>query len=295
MAFGELEDKLYSESVRQIYTKLSDDDNSFDICISVGCKEFKAHRSVLSQWSGYFKTLFMKNVEGKHSLEQQDGVSPETFGLLKDWIYRGRLPLTKEIVNSVLLCAHKLEVSSAVQFCVKFIKELYEHNDKDLVTMLENAVLAERLGIPEFQDIACRKILEDFQVIAHTETFLNNVDLDLMRYLLKQDDLDVSENKLLSILMTWLHHKEDRMENADSLIKCIRLGLVDSSTLIKQVNFKDCTLSQELKSLVQNMVLRELNPQIQEQLEKEQPELFVQRCCSAATVPTFWDLYPQVV
>lgn len=94
---------------------------SLDIIINVDGRAFPAHRAVLAEHSGYFKSVLASTSEPSLTLPT---VPPDTFALLLSEMYSGVLNLTASNVYQVLLYAQLLQMPSAVLQCKSFLQTL---------------------------------------------------------------------------------------------------------------------------------------------------------------------------
>ncbi|CAL8271987.1 unnamed protein product [Merluccius merluccius] len=106
---------------------------------------FRAHRNVLFASSGYFRMLL-----SPQSLDRDrrpglsdtasatfDAFSPDTFALILDFIYSGRLGLSSHNVIEVMSAASYLQMNSVINYCKTFIKSSLEISVKEEEEELE--------------------------------------------------------------------------------------------------------------------------------------------------------------
>ncbi|XP_004705369.3 zinc finger and BTB domain-containing protein 8A [Echinops telfairi] len=104
-----------------------------DCSILVEGKVFKAHRNVLFASSGYFKMLL-----SQHSKETSQpatatfqAFSPDTFTIILDFVYSGKLSLTGQNVIEVMSAASFLQMTDVISVCKTFIKSSLDISEKE--------------------------------------------------------------------------------------------------------------------------------------------------------------------
>ncbi|XP_029114263.1 zinc finger and BTB domain-containing protein 8A isoform X2 [Scleropages formosus] len=85
---------------------------------------FKAHRNVLFGSSGYFRMLLSRGADecGTPVTASFEAFSPDTFAVILDFVYSGRLDLTSLNVIEVMSAASYLQMNDVISFCKDFIK-----------------------------------------------------------------------------------------------------------------------------------------------------------------------------
>ncbi|XP_065277879.1 zinc finger and BTB domain-containing protein 8A-like [Emys orbicularis] len=103
-----------------------------DCSILVEGKVFKAHRNVLFASSGYFKMLLSQSSETSQPTTATFEVfSPDTFTVILDFVYSGKLSLTGQNVIEVMSAASYLQMTDILSVCKTFIKSSLEINEKE--------------------------------------------------------------------------------------------------------------------------------------------------------------------
>lgn len=104
-----------------------------DCSILVEGKVFKAHRNVLFASSGYFKMLLSqcsKEISQPTTATFQ-AFSPETFSVILDFVYSGKLSLTGQNVIEVMSAASYLQMTDVISVCKTFIKSSLDISEKE--------------------------------------------------------------------------------------------------------------------------------------------------------------------
>ncbi|KAM8813383.1 LOW QUALITY PROTEIN: zinc finger and BTB domain-containing protein 8A-like [Rhynchonycteris naso] len=106
-----------------------------DCSILVEGKVFKAHRNVLFASSGYFKMLLSQNSKetSQPTTATFQAFSSDTFTVILDFVYSGKLSLTGQNVIEVMSAASFLQMTDVISVCKTFIKsslDISEEKDR---------------------------------------------------------------------------------------------------------------------------------------------------------------------
>ncbi|XP_067389993.1 zinc finger and BTB domain-containing protein 8A [Emydura macquarii macquarii] len=104
-----------------------------DCCILVEGKVFKAHRNVLFASSGYFKMLLSQSSKetSQPTTATFQAFSPDTFTVILDFVYSGKLSLTGQNVIEVMSAASYLQMTDVISVCKTFIKSSLDISEKE--------------------------------------------------------------------------------------------------------------------------------------------------------------------
>ncbi|XP_048206735.1 zinc finger and BTB domain-containing protein 8A isoform X2 [Perognathus longimembris pacificus] len=104
-----------------------------DCSILVEGKVFKAHRNVLFASSGYFKMLLSQNSKEtcQPTTATFQAFSPDTFTVILDFVYSGKLSLTGQNVIEVMSAASFLQMTDVISVCKTFIKSSLDISEKE--------------------------------------------------------------------------------------------------------------------------------------------------------------------
>uniref|UniRef100_H3B913 Zinc finger and BTB domain containing 8A n=1 Tax=Latimeria chalumnae TaxID=7897 RepID=H3B913_LATCH len=107
-----------------------------DCSILVEGRVFKAHRNILFASSGYFKMLLSQNAreDGQPTAASFEVFSSDTFTIILDFVYSGKLSLTSQNVIEVMSAASYLQMTDVINVCKTFIKsslDISEIKEKD--------------------------------------------------------------------------------------------------------------------------------------------------------------------
>ncbi|KAL4624110.1 zinc finger and BTB domain-containing protein 8A [Arapaima gigas] len=122
---------------------------------------FKAHRNVLFGSSGYFRMLLSRGADecGPPVTASFEAFSPDTFAVILDFVYSGRLDLTSANVIEVMSAASYLQMNDVISFCKDFIKcsldiSVREDDDRYLSLSESKSSLKEEPAAAEQQHAA---------------------------------------------------------------------------------------------------------------------------------------------
>ncbi|XP_007669950.1 zinc finger and BTB domain-containing protein 8A isoform X2 [Ornithorhynchus anatinus] len=104
-----------------------------DCSILVEGKVFKAHRNVLFASSGYFKMLLSQSSKetSQPTTATFQAFSPDTFTVILDFVYSGKLSLTGQNVIEVMSAASFLQMTDVISVCKTFIKSSLDISEKE--------------------------------------------------------------------------------------------------------------------------------------------------------------------
>ena len=221
-------------------------DHPFDVTLVVeDGKEFKAHRSVLSEGSTFFEKLLNSGME-----ETTEGVirlgMPTEFVMrqIMEFMYTGRVQISTE--------SNAQELIAMANYLV--LPKLKTLAGKVLVEKLNvsNAVAtychAEKYQCQALASDTKSFILANFTDVAKTEAFLN-LSSEKVKMWIASDDIDVrTEEDVFKVILTWVDRdKSERKKNFAELFREVRLVYVSRDYLLSDVvtnelvnNDEDC-------------------------------------------------------
>ncbi|XP_059139073.1 kelch-like protein 18 [Physella acuta] len=111
--------------VTEVYKCLrGNKDNFTDFTVNIGDFQFNCHKFVLSSCSGFFEALMRTDMREKsESSCTIEGISPEIFGLILDFIYEGRNVLNDDNILAIWHASNQLQITFLVLLCEHFVKE----------------------------------------------------------------------------------------------------------------------------------------------------------------------------
>ncbi|PFX17735.1 Kelch-like protein 12 [Stylophora pistillata] len=178
----------HSDHLLKSINRLRKERKLCDITLTVGGKEFYAHRVILSASSDYFCAMFTGDMEESHkSVVELHGLDSDTMEFILDFVYTETIQVSVENVQPLLPAACLLQLT-------------------------------------ELSKAAEKYILKHFVELVDSEEFLQLGDEDLVS-LIKCDNLTVpSEEAVFEALISWI--KQDEVERKTLLPKMLEFKLI---------------------------------------------------------------------
>ncbi|XP_043466552.1 kelch-like protein 18 [Leptopilina heterotoma] len=207
-----------------------------DVTLKVDDQSFSAHRIVLAATIPYFNAMFLNNMsESKQKDITLQGVDSVALEALINFAYSGRITLTNENVQSIMIGASFFALHKVKDVCAEFLQtRFHPHNV---------------LGIRHFADtLSCAILLEQankyiqhyFQEVSLADEYLNLSICDL-KELVSSDELHItSEQQVFEAVLRWVKHdEENRVKNLPELLALVRLPLLSPEYLADHVAKED--------------------------------------------------------
>ncbi|XP_015600929.1 kelch-like protein 18 [Cephus cinctus] len=194
-----------------------------DVTLKVDDQSFSAHRIVLAVMIPYFKAMFLNNMmESKQKDITLQGIDAIAAEALINFAYSGRITLTNNNVQSIMVGAAFFQLLKVKDACADFLKRRFHP---------QNA-----LGIRRFADtLSCAPLMVDadkyiqqyFHEVALADEFFSLTYLEL-KELVSRDELHVvSEEKVFEAVMRWIKYdSESRVIYLPELLSLVRLPLL---------------------------------------------------------------------
>ena len=180
----------------------------------------QVHRLVLASCSDYFQAMLSHDMmETRLDAADLKGVTVKGIEPLIYYAYSGKLALTLDNVHDVICAATFLQISSAADLCISFLKEkMTFENAEELLN------IGEIFSIPTLKEYYRNYILKNFLQFVETDTFLN-LDAETLGDYLKDDALETtSEAILFHHCLRWYNHdKENREKHAFDVFEKVRM------------------------------------------------------------------------
>lgn len=248
-----------------------------DVRLKVGKDCLPAHRIVLAANSDYFYAMFTKAMkESNQELIElkQKSISAEVLKIILNYIYGEDLRVNEHNALEILATADQLHFTNVVQKCCDFLAREFKKVRFDVQRYCQLIDIADTRGLGDLKEAVQFNMATKYQDICDSEEFLSQIDADQLINILKRDDLCVpSETFVFKSVMRWVHYrKEERMPFAAKVIHAVRLGLVDITTLIEELNTKDLQQVSEIhKILFEASIYFNAPSQMTEFAEKAEP------------------------
>jgi kelch-like protein 18 len=204
-----------------------------DITLIANDYKFSAHRIVLAASIPYFNAMFLHEMIEKNqneiTINSVDHLCLEQF---INYSYNGKITITNENVQSLLIGANFFHLKNIKTACCEFVKKRLTINDA-----LAVRAFAEQLMCLDLVQSVDNFINRNFNKIINTSEFLNLQSSELCD-ILSRDELNVdSEEQVYDALIRWI--KNDEKNNSKflfDLLKCVRLPLVTPIYLVENIS-----------------------------------------------------------
>ncbi|KAM5148903.1 actin-binding protein IPP [Mantella aurantiaca] len=238
----------HARLVLQQMNKMRQQREYCDLQVQVGPAFFSAHKLVLAASSPYFAALLSGGLkESSGGVVQIQGVEPDSFRLLLDFIYSGSVQVGAENVQGLMLAADMLQLTGVVALCCDFLKGQVE--------------AANCVGFFQFaEQLACRPLLEftegfihaHFPEVTRGEEF-PGLAKDQLTRLLRSEELCVEdEHQVFAAALAWLQRDAaTRRRHAVEVLEAIRFPLLPPQRLQKDIEeVTDFSLRVALQTLL---------------------------------------------
>ncbi|XP_041483776.1 kelch-like protein 24 isoform X2 [Lytechinus variegatus] len=251
-AFCDYEDCIWVENLGVSFQAMRGALELTDMKLCAGDTEFPCHRILLAASSPFFRALLTGPMreESRTTFDMKDTCS-STLNLLLDFMYTGKLRITEENVQDVLVSANYLLLGRLVDACSDFLRR-----QLDFQNCFEMYSFADAHGCGELLRATQRYILKNFPEASSSTSFLE-AGFEQLRSLLGQDNLNISsEMDLFRSIRDWVSHDvKSRRCHLVELLRLVRLLYLPTDNL-------DLILSDELivdssgcKTILQNAFL----------------------------------------
>lgn len=180
-----------------------------------------------------FRALFTTSLHGKDkNIVNLPGISAELMKALISYMYLRRLHVTDDNVYPLLITADYLSILGVLEMCCKYLEK--KLNPKDCIGIM---LFARRHFCKELADQAWKYIMRNFVPISTQSDELLTLSLEDLKEIINDDELNVkSEEVVWEAILRWINHDpEDRKKHIVVLMKCIRLGLLDTQFFLERV------------------------------------------------------------
>ena len=204
-----------------------------DITLIANDYKFTAHRIVLAASIPYFNAMFLHEMIEKNqnevTINSVDHLCLEQF---INYSYNGKITITNENVQSLLIGANFFHLKNIKTACCEFVKKRLTINDALAVRSF-----AEQLMCLDLVQSVDSFINRNFNKIINTSEFLNLQSSELCD-ILSRDELNVDcEEQVYAAMLKWI--KNDEKNNSKflfDLLKCVRLPLVAPIYLVETIS-----------------------------------------------------------
>ncbi|XP_016660787.1 ring canal kelch homolog isoform X2 [Acyrthosiphon pisum] len=185
------------------------------------------HKIVLSAASPYFRAIFSNFDESNKDLINIKELDSTILKLIVDYIYTGKIMVTKENVQALLSAANVLQLDYVNEACAEFLQK--QLDPSNCIVIKAFADLHKCTGLLSNSEAY---IKQHFLEVAKGEDFLSLSSEDLVK-LVSSNDLAVPfEEKVFECVIKWIKHDLDRRNDfLPNLMEHVRLPLLKPDIL----------------------------------------------------------------
>lgn len=188
--------------------------------------------------SQYFEALLgQKFKEGKEDDVTLEGIDGRTLKMIIDFCYTGRINVSDENIDDIILAASSMELVMLERKCSDFwAKRLRFENWVDIY------IKADKYSLTDLKAKIFQLICDHFERVPADD--LVHVDQCFFRDLMKYERIQVPEQLLFTRFQQWIAYEPiERTKYANEFIKFIRL-----EHLAGQVNVYELSVGLNIKS-----------------------------------------------
>ncbi|XP_059159428.1 kelch repeat and BTB domain-containing protein 3-like [Physella acuta] len=183
-------------------------DNFTDFTVNIDDTKFNCHKFVLSSCSGFFEALMRTDMREKsESSCTIEGISPETFGLIIDVIYKGWEVLRKENMLELWHASSQLQIKFLIEACENFVKE--NITIQNYWDVYQNAKL---LGSSMILSEARKTMVHNYFDIVWSDAFME-LSLEDLLEIFQNDQLNVCADFAVISVLKWANIEDNSNSN----------------------------------------------------------------------------------
>ncbi|KAF6035084.1 KLHL18 [Bugula neritina] len=194
-----------------------------DVTLKVGDEKFTAHRIVLASTIPYFEAMFTHNmVESKRDEICMQGIEASALEALVNFAYTGKVQISDENVQSLLIGANFLNLYEVKESCCEFITTRLSP-----ANVLGARQFGDQLMEPTIVTCCNSYINRHFTDVTGSEEFNNLPKSDVID-IISRDELNISsEEQVFEASLEWVKQSpEERAEFLPDLVAQVRLPLL---------------------------------------------------------------------
>ncbi|XP_011495934.1 PREDICTED: kelch-like protein 18 [Ceratosolen solmsi marchali] len=203
-----------------------------DVTLKVDDQCFSAHRLVLAATIPYFNAMFTNDmIESRQKNITLQGFDSMVLEAFINYAYTGRIRITNENVQSIMIGASFLGLQYVKTACALFLKS---HLNPDNVLGIRN--FADILGCTSLFN-QCNKYINHYYIDVSQSKEFFNLSLDDLKSFISNDDLNInSEKEVFETIISWLKYDiKGRKDKLSELLALVRLPLLDPEYLVDHV------------------------------------------------------------
>ena len=228
-----------------------------DVCIKAGRKNLPVHRLVLSSYSGYFRTMFLTEMEERYAHTVTiKGVDETSLEALIEFIYTGKISINQEDVFDLLAASDYLQIDEAKQFCFDFLFDLI--SVETCFKVLNMADLYQNNNLLNETHIF---IAKNFRKVSSQSDFKRQSKQNLIGLISRLNTNRVGERLVYDAIIGWVKYHESREDDFPEVFQCLDLSRFSASFLAKTVSNDLLVVENHTCS---NLVMKTLAMKLQE-------------------------------
>lgn len=222
-----------------------------DVIFKVQGQEVFAHRVILVIHSEYFHAMFADGFNERQTrdifLPAESAVDSQSAETLVSFMYSGRMTVTSQNVQGLIMAADHWQMVEAKQMCVNYMERLIDTENCLGMLNFAETYLCEKLRLKCIQVIK-----QHFPVVVQSTEFLHLSRLRLEE-VLAFTDLNLGHNGedvVLKAVMRWFsHNSEQRLPDLLSVLRHVRLS--QTSRECRKQHLDSCEILQESEDVQQ--------------------------------------------
>ncbi|UYV69012.1 KLHL10 [Cordylochernes scorpioides] len=195
--------------------------------------EFHVHRPIMVACSTYFKALYTSplNTDDRRDVTLP-GVAAAMLRHIVDYAYTHKATIHWGNVHDLFQAADQFNVIDMVQDCVNFL--VANMDPKNCIGIMKFARL---FSCPPLKNAAYNYLMSNFVEVAHNSQELYKLTVGEMVDILSAEDLNVKNEEIVwETALKWIaKDPASRSRYIVALMRCVRLGLLDSQYFIEEV------------------------------------------------------------
>ena len=230
-----------------------------DACINAGKKSIRAHRLILSCYSGYFRAMFQTEMEEKYvHTVTIEGVDETSLESLIEFIYTGKISINQENVFDLLAASDYLQIDKAKQFCFDFL-----FNSISAETCLKVLKVANSYKKSILSRKTVQFIVNNFEKVSSQCDFKSQSRESIFALISQIKTNRINERLVYDAIIGWVKHNKSRNDDFVELFQRLDLSRFSSSFLAKIVSTEPLVLENHTCS---NLVMTALAVILQKQI-----------------------------
>lgn len=232
------------QGVKQLYLDSKTADVHFQFSSDDGTNAFTripAHKNLLAVMSNVFIAMFYGDLKENGDIQVTDS-SATAFQEFLQFFYSDEVELTEENIVEVMYLAQKYIVSSGINICIEFLKDIL--TTENIFIGLNIAILYEHEELMKF----CEKIIiSDTKAVFESAGFLE-CDKNALGHILKMKILSCPEVKVFEACMQWAKSKSKQDIMTKEIIETQLGNLYYDIRFASMTMHELCTLPSEYEA-----------------------------------------------